>query len=181
MSVIKEKEQTYEPVSADIHNAICAEYVDLGMQKTKFGLKPTGLLYFQVEERNSKTGIQKTVSTRFALSTGTSTKPSIIRSLLKGWRGRDLTAEEAKEGFDVQTIVGTQGRLVIEQNPDQADPSKIYANIKGALPQKAGSPNVLLEGYVTHAEREQKKKEWEEKNKPNNEAVNRANQMAIPT
>lgn len=181
MAIIKEKEQSYEPVSADIHRAVCVEFVDLGILPTKFGPKPSGKYYFQVEEKNSKSGVPKTIGFKFNMSTGSSSKPSLVRSLLKGWRGRDLTNEEAKDGFDLASIVGTQGRLVVELNPDAQDPTRIYDNIKGALPYKAGDPVIVVSpDYVNHEARMQKKAEWEAKNKPNADAVSRASSMNIP-
>lgn len=62
-----------------------------------------------------------------------------LRKMLKGWRGKDFTPEEAKQ-FDVTNLLGIPCLLNILQKPSKADASKIYEEIAGVMPLTKSTP-----------------------------------------
>ena len=62
---------------------------------------------------------------------------SALRALLKSWRGKDFTEEQAKS-FDITKLLGVPCMLNIVHQPAKKDPSKIYEQIAGVTPMPKG-------------------------------------------
>lgn len=58
-----------------------------------------------------------------------------LRIMLQNWRGKPFTEHEARQGFDIETIIGQNCQLNIIHN-EVGD--KTYANIGGVVPLGAG-------------------------------------------
>lgn len=62
---------------------------------------------------------------------------STLRSVLKSWRGKDFTEDEAK-CFDVTKLLGVPCFLNIIHRPGKTDPTKMYQQIAGITPMPKG-------------------------------------------
>lgn len=143
----------FSPPSADVHDAVLCENIDIGMQKNPFNgkLQPKGILIFQVAELNGQ-GERKTVWGYYTRSLGSAEKPSTVRSWIKGWRGgKEFTKEELP--IDINSFVGKPCRLVLSHKTSAA--GKTRATIDSILPPKDLTMAPL--DYTTYAEIMEKK------------------------
>lgn len=60
-----------------------------------------------------------------------------LRLMLKSWRGKDFTEEEAK-AFDITKLLGVPCMLNVIHKPSKSDPTKIYEEIAGITPVPKG-------------------------------------------
>lgn len=101
------------------------------LHKVRIGFElPSELRVFK--EENGEQPI--VISKEFTLSLH---EKSSLRQVLKSWRGRDFTEEEAK-AFDVAKLIGVPCMLNIIHKPSKKDPSKIYEEIAGVTPMPKG-------------------------------------------
>jgi hypothetical protein len=150
-SKISQNEGTlYEPASPDLHDAVCCEFKDLGVQDTPWGPKHQGMLVFQVAERNDE-GSRKEVRMYFTMTLGSDDYPSRIRKFVEKWRGKALSDEELDE-FDLELLVGKPCRL--DTIVKESKKGRQYAAIESVL--KASDVKLEPEDYVPVDDREEK-------------------------
>ena len=72
-----------------------------------------------------------------------------LRAVLKSWRGKDFTEDEAK-AFDITKLLGVQCMINIIHKPSKKDPSKIYEEIAGitAMPKGMQAPTQINPTFV---------------------------------
>lgn len=123
----------FEKVSEGLHSAVLADIVELFDQPTKFGLKDKVRFVWVVNENDSD-GRPKLAFESYNRSLHESAKlTSRVLTLT------DRTIAEVAE--DMEILLGTQKRLVIQHNMDKTDPTKIYANINGVM---KADPKVVV-------------------------------------
>lgn len=123
----------FEKVSEGLHSAVLADVVELFDVPTKFGLKDRIRLVWIVNENDTE-GRPKRVFETFNRSLHESA--SLTERVLK------LTTKPIAEiATDLDQLLGTQKKLVIQHNMDKTDPNKIYANIEGTM---AADPKVVV-------------------------------------
>jgi hypothetical protein len=149
------EDSQFEPASVDIHDAVCAEFVDLGMKANPFDGKELhqGQLVFQVAEEVEEgdfAGQRKEVRLFFNMKLGTPTYPSKIRKIIEKWRGKPLTDEEVAEGFSLEALEGVPCRLDISHKTNK-DGSRTYAVVDSIS--KAGRKKLKVKDYTPVAER----------------------------
>lgn len=122
--------------------------MDLGTQKSSFNnvekLQHKIALIFEFSELFPKApfddkkpaNLQPFVLTR-RLTVSTHKKSKTL-PFLEGWLGRALTPAE-KEEFDFSTMLNKAGMVNIVHQPDEKDPTIIYANINSISPMIKGS------------------------------------------
>lgn len=119
--VVQEKEsKPRELASADIHNAVVAEIVDLGLEDDKFNPGQQvhrGKAIIQIAETNSY-GDRKEMHYWFNVTLGTAEKPSNLRKMVEGIIGRQLTPDEAK-GYDIAQLQLAPCRIVVKHKLKQ--------------------------------------------------------------
>lgn len=94
------------------------------LNKVRIGWElPTEMRVFNPEKGEQPLVIDK----EFTLSLH---EKSSLRAVLKSWRGKDFTEEEAKS-FDITKLLGVQCMINIIHKPSKKDPSKIYEEIAG--------------------------------------------------
>jgi len=94
------------------------------LNKVRIGWElPTELRVFNEEKGEQPLVIDK----EFTLSLY---EKSALRGVLKSWRGKDFTEEEAK-CFDITKLLGVQCMINIIHKPSKRDASKIYEEIAG--------------------------------------------------
>lgn len=153
---------TFTPPSADVHDAVLCENVDIGMQKSPYTgkMQPKGILMFQVAETNDD-GSRKTVWAYYTRTLGSAEKPSNVRGWLKGWRGgKEFMPEELP--IDINKFIGKPCRLVLSHKTSAA--GKVRAAIDSVLPAKVGMEPL---DYTTYAEIQAKREARELANAAN--------------
>lgn len=94
------------------------------LKKVRIGWElPTELKVFNEEKGEQPCVISK----EFTLSMH---EKSSLRAVLKSWRGKDFTEDEARS-FDITKLLGVPCMINIIHRPGKTDPSKMYQEIAG--------------------------------------------------
>lgn len=74
---------------------------------------------------------------------------SALRAMLKSWRGKDFTEEEAK-AFDISKLVGVACMINIIHKPSKKDPSRHFEEIAGitAVPKGFDVPKQINPTFI---------------------------------
>lgn len=135
---------TFTPAPEGVHQAVCADVVDLGMIQGFGGkLQRKIVIVWQIDETRDD-------DTRFLLFkryTLSLNEKATLRKDLEAWRGRAFTRDE-EMGFDVETVIGANCMLNVQHRQSQ-DGGKTYANVVSITPlPKALQKNKLaVDGY----------------------------------
>ena len=138
------KRTEFVPAPEGVHNAVCVDFVDLGIVNGQFGPKAMVKIVWEVEAL-MKDGRPFTVQKRYSASLH---ERSSLSQDLKGWRGKPFTADEAK-AFDTEKLIGQPCQLVVTHNEHEGS---VYANVDNVL--KAGDKRLQPSGkYVRQKDR----------------------------
>lgn len=133
---VREPESTFVPAPQGLHQAVCVDVVDMGLQDTPFGekhkVKITWLLDAQME-----TGDPYMVSQWYTASLHERAK---LRQDLESWRGRSFTTEEL-QGFDLEKLLSANAQLLIVHN---IKGDRTYANVKAITPLLRGTGKLEI-------------------------------------
>lgn len=142
--------KAYTPAPAGLHNGVCVDVVDLGLEPNKFDATKPDVhkvrIIWEIDEENpDKPGERFTVAGKWTLSIN---QKASLRKFLVPWRGRDFTPEEEK-AFDVEKLIGVPCMITVVHNVGQD--GSIYANVasvsglaKGTKPIKPSSTYVRV-------------------------------------
>ncbi len=126
----KLKPSEFKPLDAGTHLAICDAVVAVGLQETKFGIKDTLFLRFEVPAERIqyiKDGEEidepMTIWARYNNNLHEKAK---LRQHLEAWRGKDFTPQEEVDGFDLSTLLGKPCVISVKHNQNG---NKTYANV----------------------------------------------------
>ena len=110
--ILKEESgaSSWENPKPGLHQAVCVDIDDLGMQQTNYGEKHQLKLVFELDQQRSDGGPIR-MGRKY---TATLNEKGALRGDLKSWRGADLTVEEKNE-FNLEKLVGAQAQLNIEE------------------------------------------------------------------
>lgn len=110
--ILKEESgpSSWENPTPGLHQAVCIDVIDLGVQQTNYGEKPQLKLMFELDQQRSDGGPIR-MGRKY---TATLNEKGALRGDLKSWRGADLTADEKAE-FNLDKLVGAQAQLNIEE------------------------------------------------------------------
>lgn len=125
-------EKPGQQVTAGTHIAICHRIADIGTQPDdQFGDRRKLVINWELpNERINVNGEDKPM-TISKIYTASLNKKSNLRQHLKGWRGRDFTAEELK-GFELRNILGKGCQVnVVHNNEGRANVESVVALPKG--------------------------------------------------
>lgn len=136
-------ESKFTPAPEGLHQAVCVDVHDIGLQKTPWGEKHKVLLVWQINEVNPELGKRFDIRAFYTLSLS---EKANLRRDLECWRGRKFTEEELA-GFDLEKLLGANCQLQIVHN--LGDEGKTYANVQAIVPftGKLG-PKMQPEEYV---------------------------------
>lgn len=131
----------FTPAPAGVHNGVCVDVVDLGLEPNKFDTSKPDVhkvrLIFEIDEENpDKPGERFTVATKFTLSIN---KKASLRKFLVPWRGRDFTEEEEK-AFDVEKLLNVPCLIQVLHNV--GEDGTTYANIASVMPHQRGQRKI---------------------------------------
>lgn len=141
------KRDDFEIAPVGLWDAICCDFVDLGMQEVEFegnrSLKHLVRYCFLLDERNSKGKPYWVGSKRFPL---TLHQKAGLRKFLGSWRGKPLSDSECAAGIEFEDYVLKQARLSIQHLPPRegyTSPTAIIDAI--VLP---GRTSPVLQGLI---------------------------------
>lgn len=157
-------ENSYTPLSAGVHLAVCDQVVDLGIQPSNNPqFKPKRQVYIRfnvpAEQRTwEQDGVEKTgpsvVGKFYTLSLSTKAH---LRNDLESWLGRPMTGEELAS-FDLFSLLNKAVQLNVTHRTYQKDgQERTAANITAMMPLAAGQPEpgdseTEVIGYSREAE-----------------------------
>jgi hypothetical protein len=149
MSIIAKKVKI-DPAPEGLHQSVCIDVVDKGMQETGFGGMAHKIqLRWFIEELNPKTGKPYMVSRKF---TNSLHEKSALRPFLESWRGRKFTPEEL-DGFDLEKLIGANCQLQIIHNIKEG--GEVYSNVQAIVPPAKLAPKLAVPvDYVRQCDRE---------------------------
>jgi hypothetical protein len=156
MSIIASKPKTeYSNAPEGLHQAVCCDVVDLGMQETGFDGKKAHKVQIRWQldqiDPKSKDKWPYMVTRSFRLSLH---EKASLRAILESWRGRKFTPEEL-EGFDLEKLIGVNCQVQILHNVKQG--GETYANVQAIVPAPKNAPKLrVTESYIRVAEREKR-------------------------
>lgn len=95
---------TIEPIAAGYYNAHCVQIAGIGKQESQWGIKTQCIITWELMDIKDHEGKPRIHSQFYTLSLGGGDKPSNLRILLEGWRGKAFTQEE-ENGFELRNVV----------------------------------------------------------------------------
>lgn len=145
--IAREPESSFTPAPEGLHQAVCVDVVDLGMQTTPWGEKPKVRIVWQIDETNVETRKRFEVRGLYTLSLS---DKSNLRKHLEAWRGRKFTADELK-GFDLEKLLGVNCQIQIIHNITEK--GGVFANVQAIVPHNAKAPRISPQEYVRDKDR----------------------------
>ena len=161
--------KVWENPIAGVYAGVCIDVVDKGWQETEYnGEAKTQHKVRLVWELDCKTSQGEGMITgrTVTFSMGKNAK---LREILRSWRGRDFTAQELAEGFDLDRVIGAQTQIVISEFTTKEGEKRIF--VDNVLPAKDDVTVTPSETYKRMKDRE----DWVE---PGQEAV--ADDVEVP-
>ena len=150
MSIVaKDNRKEYTPAPEGLHQAVCIDVEDLGLQDTPWGQKQKVAIRWQLEESDHETDRRFQVMNWYTLSLHSK---ATLRQHLEAWRGRKFKAEELQDGFDLERLLGVNCQLQIVHSI--ADGGRTYANIQAIVPLGKGMKQIIVEEYVRVKDRD---------------------------
>ena len=129
----------FKPTPSGLHPAVCYGIVDVGTHEevwqgephdrhSMFILFELPTLTIEIEGETKPRGISQKY-------TKSMHPKAALRKMLENWRGKPFAEHEARQGFNIETIIGQNCQLNIIHN---VVGDKTYANIGGVVPLGAG-------------------------------------------
>jgi hypothetical protein len=145
--IAKDNRKEFTPAPEGLHQAVCVDVIDLGLQQTPWGEKHKVDVRWELEVTGDN-GRPMIVSKRYTLSLN---EKATLRQHLEAWRGRKFKPEEL-EGFDLEKLLGVNGQLQIVHNI--ADDGRIFANVQAIVPLGKGMTKMRpSDDYVRMVDR----------------------------
>jgi hypothetical protein len=94
----------FEPIPAGYHNAHCIQIAGIGAQQSPWGVKHQVIITWELIDLKTDDGQPRIHSQFYTLALGGGDKPSNLRILLEGWRGKAFTKEE-ESGFKLENVL----------------------------------------------------------------------------
>ncbi len=137
--IISASENDFEAAPAGVHVACLFRITDLGTQIGDYQGKPTKSrkLMFTWEllgDERMKDGKPFVISRRLTASLS---EKAALRAMIGQWRGKALTDDEVKAGFDVKKLLGAYCLLNVTETERDG---KTYMNIASVMPLPKGMP-----------------------------------------
>ena len=146
--IVRKPESSFDPCPEGLHQAVCVDAVDLGLQETPWGPKQKVELRWQTDLVNTRTSKRFEVRKRYTASLHEKAR---LRQDLECWRGRKFTEEELK-GFDIDKVVGINCQVQVIHTI--SDEGRVYDNVQTIVPfnGKTG-PKIAALDYVRQQDR----------------------------
>jgi hypothetical protein len=129
--IVKEEKREFVPAPAGPQQAVCCDFIDLGVQPTEYGPKhriELRWLLAEVNEDGKPFMVRNWYNVSFHEKAG-------LRLDIEAWLGRKLTDHERTEGFDVEWLIGKNCFLnVVHKVKENAT----FANVGAVMPLPKG-------------------------------------------
>ena len=145
--IAKKPESNFTPCPEGLHQAVCVDVVDLGIQKGAYGEKHKVEVRWQTEMENEEVARRFQLRKWYTLSLH---EKASLRKDLECWRGRKFTEDELK-GFDLEKLVGANCQLQVIHNI--TDDGKTYDNIQAIVPHTVKLPKIAPLEYTREKDR----------------------------
>jgi hypothetical protein len=146
----KDTRKEFTPAPEGLHQSVCVDVVDLGMQDGQWGPKPKVRLVWQLDQVNPETSKRFTVSQQYTLSLN---EKANLRHHLEAWRGKKFSPQEL-QGFDLEKLLGVNGQVQVVHA--LSDDGRIWANVQAIVPLGKGMTKMRAEEYVRVKDRTDK-------------------------
>lgn len=141
--------KSYAPAPEGVHQAVCADVIDLGMVLSSFVDDKTGQpkqqhkvnVVWQIGDKRDD-GKRHQLYKRYTLSLH---EKAALRHDLESWRGKAFTFDELA-GFDVEKLIGANC-LINVQHRKSKDGTRTYANVVAVMPLVKGMPKMAIHNY----------------------------------
>ena len=155
MAIIARKpESSFMPCPEGLHQSVCVDVVDLGLQKGQFGEKHKVELRWQTDETLIDGRDGAIDARRFELRkwyTLSLHEKASLRKDLECWRGRKFSEQELA-GFDLEKLLGVNCQLQVIHNI--TDDGKTYDNVQAIVPHNAKMQKIAPVNYIRQKDRE---------------------------
>ena len=147
--IAKKPESSFTPCPEGLHQAVCVDVVDLGLQKGVYGEKHKAEIRWQTELMNEDAQPARRFQLRKWYTISLHEK-SNLRKDLECWRGRKFTEAEL-DGFDLEKLLGANCQLQVIHN--LSDEGKTYDNVQAIVPHNARVPKIAPQDYTRQQDR----------------------------
>lgn len=154
MSIIVKSSGNFEPAPQGPATAVCIDVVNLGTVESRFGAKPKVVLVWSLDKR-MKSSDRKQLGKPYLVQkryTASLHPKSSLRKDLESWAGKKMDeAKIARDGFDLETLIGKGCYLSIQHNETDTG---LYANVVAVMPLPDGMQKPIPDPeYVRRADR----------------------------
>jgi hypothetical protein len=150
------------PAPAGVHNAVCVDVVDLGLQQTQFGVQHKIVVIWEIDEQHPEFDRRFTVSRKY---TNSLNEKATLSKDLESWRGKPFTKEE-RGGFDVEKLIGAPAMVNVAHKTENG---VTYDNVVTITPVPKGMQRLAPSpDYVRVKDRGEKS--WDVRTQPQAEA-----------
>jgi hypothetical protein len=141
-------ESMYDPAPEGLRRCVCADVIDQGIVEGFQG-KPTHkvTIVWQTEDVNPKTGERYQVRNKYTLSLH---EKSNLSQHLEAWRGKKFTAEERKDGFDLEKLIGANCQIQVVHEESKSNPGRFYAAIQSIMAPRPDDPEIEVDNYTRY-------------------------------
>lgn len=140
--IAKRPESKWTPCPEGLHQAVCIDVVDLGMQKGQWGEKHKIQIRWQTDLQHDDTGRRFQLRKMYTLSLH---EKAALRKDLETWRGRKFSEDEL-DGFDLEKLLGANCQLQVIHNI--TDDGRTYDNIQAIVPHNNKLPKIAAQDYT---------------------------------
>ena len=144
----RDNRKEFTPAPEGLHQAVCVDVVDLGLQSTPWGEKQKVELRWQLDHLNPETSRRHMVTKRYTLSLN---EKAILRQHLEAWRGKRFTPDELA-GFDLEKLIGVNCQVQVVH--ELSDQGRIWSNVQAIVPLGKGMTKMRGEEYVRMIDRQ---------------------------
>lgn len=146
--ILQNTATNFPPPPEGIHNAVCVDVIDLGMQETEWGIKPKLKLTFELET-SAEDGYGFWVSKGFTASLH---PKATLAQFLSKWRGKPFAENEK---IDLGVLIGVSAVLMLQHVQNEVT-GKTFAIIDTVTkPQKKLTPRGKYDGAAARAKIEE--------------------------
>ncbi len=149
MPIVAKNDKVKAPQVPDgQHIAVCCDVQDLGILEVTFGNNTKKqrkvVVWFQFGQVDDD-GNRYLIGQRFTLSMH---EKANLRIFLEAWRGKPYTEDQAREGVDVENMIGVPALLQTALN------DRDYANITAIMRLPKDMPAIEVSNYVRAQDRD---------------------------
>ncbi len=130
--IAKDNSGNFEPCPEYTGRAVCVDVTPLKKVNGPFGEQEKFRFAFEIDDVREDGSPWCVWSSGFTLSLN---EKANLRKFLKSWLGRDLTQEELKNGFDVESMLHRPAFLVVVHEHKDG---QTYSNIASCTPHRTG-------------------------------------------